>query len=220
MVSASAPRAAQVPASGDGPRPGAGGDGRAAGGDGGPTGARWLDAGEREAWLSLVRVMIRLPPQLDAQLEREAGVNLFEYSILAMLSEQPDRTLRMSRLAAVTNASPSRLSHAARHLEGRGWIRRESDPGDGRGVRAVLTPEGHELVADAAPGHVATVRALVFDALSPSQVRALLEVNERILLRVDPEGISDPGRLLENPEPTAPVAEPTTRRRPGREGER
>src|SRR5450756_1220299 len=87
---------------------------------------RWLDADEREAWLSLVRDMARVPPLLDSQLERSAGLNFFGYTILAILSEQGDRTLRMSRLATLTNSSPSRLSHAARHLEGRGLLRREA----------------------------------------------------------------------------------------------
>lgn len=152
----------------------------------------WLDTGEREAWLSLVRVMAKLPPLLDAQLERSAGLNFFEYTILAMLSEQGDRALRMSRLATVTNASPSRLSHAARHLEARGLLVRGPDPDDGRCIRAVLTGAGWDLVAAAAPGHVATVRDLVFDALDPERVVALREANEQVLRRVDPEQATRP----------------------------
>jgi DNA-binding MarR family transcriptional regulator len=147
---------------------------------------RWLDADEREAWLSLMRVMARLPPLLDAQLERGAGLNFFEYTILAMLSEQEDRALRMSRLAALTDASPSRLSHAARHLEARGLLVRENDPHDGRCIRAVLTGPGLEVLVAAAPGHVDAVRDLVLDALDRQQLTGLREANEQILLRVDP----------------------------------
>jgi DNA-binding MarR family transcriptional regulator len=152
----------------------------------------WLDEEERATWLSLMRVMSRLPPLLDSQLERASGLNLFEYTILAMLSEEPDGMLRMSRLASVTNASPSKLSHAARHLEARGFIVREPDPDDGRCIRAFLTGAGHEQVVQAAPGHVAAVRDLVFDALDPDRLRALREANELILGRVDPEGATDP----------------------------
>jgi DNA-binding MarR family transcriptional regulator len=153
----------------------------------------WLDEDERSTWLSLLRVMTRLPPLLDSQLERASGLNLFEYTILAMLSEEPDGTLRMSRLASVTNASPSKLSHAARHLEARGLLVRLPDPDDGRCIRALLTGAGHEQVVQAAPGHVAAVRDLVLDVLDPDQLRALREANEQILLRVDPEGATDPG---------------------------
>lgn len=152
----------------------------------------WLDAGEREAWLSVVRVMAKLPPLLDSQLERTAGLNFFEYTILAMLSEQEDRALRMSRLATVTNSSPSRLSHAARQLEARGLVVREADPDDGRCIRAVLTGAGWEAVVVAAPGHVAAVRELVFDALDPDQTVALREANEQILRRIDPEQATRP----------------------------
>ena len=153
---------------------------------------RWLDDDERAAWMSLLRIVSRLPPLLDSQLERSSGLNFFEYTILAMLSEEPDGTLRMSRLASVTNASPSKLSHAARQLEARGYLVREPDPDDGRCIRALLTGAGRDQVIQAAPGHVAAVRGLVLDALDPDQLRALREANELILMRVDPEGATDP----------------------------
>jgi len=153
---------------------------------------RWLDEEERATWLGLLRVMAKLPAALDARLGREAGLNLFEYTVLAMLSEQPDGTLRMSRLASVTNASPSRLSHAARHLEARGHLVRAPDPDDGRCIRAVLTEDGRQVVESAAPGHVDAVRALVMDPLTRDQLRVLRAVGERILEQVDPEGATDP----------------------------
>jgi DNA-binding MarR family transcriptional regulator len=148
---------------------------------------RWLETDERETWLSLIRVMAKLPPLLDAQLERSAGLNFFEYTILAMLSEQSDRALRMRHLAALTNASPSRLSHAARHLEARGLLVREGDLVDGRCIRAVLTDAGWRVLMAAVPGHVETVRDLVVDALDPDQLCALRAANDQILRRVDPD---------------------------------
>ena len=154
---------------------------------------RWLDRDERATWLSVLRILSRLQPLLDSQLERTSGLNFFEYTILAMLSEEPDVTLRMSRLASATHASASKLSHAARHLEARGFIVREPDPDDGRCIRAVLTGSGRELIVDAAPGHVAAVRELVLDALTPQQLRSLREANERILGRIDPDGATEPG---------------------------
>lgn len=154
---------------------------------GGPAPApTWLDPAERVVWLALNRVLTRLPSALDAQLERDAGLNYFEYLVLAMLSEQPDRTLRMSELAAVINASLSRLSHIAKRLEGRDLLRRGPDPDDGRCTRAVLTDTGLATVVAAAPAHVATVRALVIDALTPAQLRDFGAANHRILTRVDP----------------------------------
>ena len=166
---------------------------RATGRDDSP---RWLDSDEREAWLGLVRVIAKLPPLLDAQLGRSVGLNFFEYTVLAMLSEQADRALRMSRLATLTNASPSRLSHAARQLEAQGLLVRETDPDDGRCIRARLTDAGRETLVGAAPGHVETVRDLVFDVLDPRQLTALREANEQILRRIDPDEVTRPTWLV------------------------
>lgn len=153
---------------------------------------RWLGPEERLAWLSLSRTIVKLPTALDAQLERDADLNYFEYLVMAMLSEQETRTLRMSQLAAVTNASLSRLSHVAKRLEARGFLRREPDPDDGRFTRALLTDAGVEKVETAAAGHVTAVRELVFDALTVTQLRRLREATDAILTRVDPGNSSWP----------------------------
>jgi DNA-binding MarR family transcriptional regulator len=147
---------------------------------------RWLDPEERAAWLSLSRTIVKLPSVLDAQLERDADLNYFEYLVMAMLSEQETRTLRMSQLAALSNASLSRLSHVAKRLESRGFLNREPDPDDGRFTRATLTQAGFDKVADSAPGRVSAVRELVFDALTATQLRRLREATDAILTRVDP----------------------------------
>jgi DNA-binding MarR family transcriptional regulator len=152
----------------------------------------WLDQEERAAWLGLIRLVTRLPSVLDAQLQHDAELSFFEYSVLAMLSEQPARVLRMSHLAAVTSASLSRLSHVARRLESRGLMRRALDPTDGRCTNAILTDDGLALVMRTAPAHVAEVRALVIDAVSPAQLRQLRRASERILSRVDPEATTQP----------------------------
>lgn len=157
-----------------------------------PPRAPWLSPTEREAWLGLVRVLARLPSLLDGQLERAAGLTFFGYTILAILSEQEDRSLRMSRLAACTDASPSKLSHAARQLEARGWIRRDTDPDDGRCIRAHLTAAGHDAVTAAAPGHVAQVRSLVVDALDPDLLAAFTRATGAVLGRIDPDGVTRP----------------------------
>jgi DNA-binding MarR family transcriptional regulator len=149
---------------------------------------RWLDPDEQRAWLSVVAVMLTLPAALDAQLQRDAGVTHFDYVVLAALSAAPDRTLRMSDLAARASSSLSRLSHAVAKLEGRGWVRREPHPKDGRATVAIMTEAGWEKIVATAPGHVETVRSLVFDALSESQVHQLRRINDRLLQRLDPDG--------------------------------
>ncbi|MEY2567451.1 MAG: hypothetical protein QOE35_1980 [Actinomycetota bacterium] len=146
---------------------------------------RWLSDEEEAAWRAFAAVMHKLPWALECQLERDADLSFIEYHALARLSEDPKRTLRMSQLAAVTNASLSRLSHLVKRLEARGWIRREADPSDGRFTNAILTATGHKKLLASAPGHVENVRDLVIDALSPEELRQLRQASERVLTRID-----------------------------------
>src|SRR5258708_21246331 len=92
--------------------------------------------------------------------------------------------MRMSELAAICDSSLSRLSHLMKRLERRDLVRREPDPTDGRYTNAVLTDAGLRLLVDSAPAHVAKVRELVIDALTPHQLRHLRPVSQRIVARV------------------------------------
>ncbi len=142
---------------------------------------RWLDEDQQQTWISLVAMMLRLPAALDAQLQRDAGISAFEYQALSGLSMAPERTMRMSRLAAHTEGSLSRLSQVVARLEKRGWVQRIPDPADGRYTLAILTDTGWDTVVAAAPGHVAEVRRLVFDPLTKAQQRQLRDISQRIM---------------------------------------
>ena len=140
------------------------------------TDVRWLDDVEMRAWLGLVQTLQLLPLALDRQLRADAGIPHAYYTVLAMLSEAPDRSLRMSRLAALTATSLSRLSHSVARLEERGWVERRACASDGRAAVAVLTDAGRSALEQAAPGHLAEVRRRVFDLLDRSQVEALADI--------------------------------------------
>ena len=146
---------------------------------------QWLTDAEVGSWLSVVRMMTWLPWSIDQQLRRDSNLGRVEYQVLAMLSERPRRTMRMSTLAEQTNASLSRLSHLVKRLEKRDLVRREPDPADGRFINAILTGKGFDTLAEAAPGHVAHVRSLVIDVLSPEQLRRLGLAADRIMSRID-----------------------------------
>ena len=154
-----------------------------------PQDPRWLDAEERQAWLALASALNRLPAALDAQLRRDAGISHFEYQVLALLSEAPDRTLRMSALASLAEGSLPRLSQVVARMEQPGWVRRTPDPADGRYTLAILTDEGLAKVTEAAPGHVQEVRRLVFDPLTKTQSRQLREISRRIMRAIDPDNL-------------------------------
>jgi DNA-binding MarR family transcriptional regulator len=148
--------------------------------------ARWLDDDEMAAWRGLIAVVELLPGVLDSQLRRDAGLTHFDYFVLAMLSEAPDRTLRMTALAARTSATLPRLSHVVQRLEARGLAERFPCPSDGRATNARLTDSGWRSLRNAAPGHVATVRQHVIDALSAEQIAELTAITRAILQRLDP----------------------------------
>ncbi|MFI7598792.1 MarR family winged helix-turn-helix transcriptional regulator [Actinoplanes sp. NPDC049681] len=142
---------------------------------------RWLTDEQQQAWRTFVEVLVKVPAALEGQLQRDAGVTHMGYLVLATLSERTDRRLAMSRLAKKASASLSRLSHVVARLEAQGWVRRERDPEDGRVQIAVLTDEGYRKIVDSAPGHAEAVQQLVFDRLSPAQVRQLQKLCESLL---------------------------------------
>jgi len=115
---------------------------------------RWLTPAEQRTWRAYLRATQHLQARLDLELERDAGMPFAYFQILVILSEVPDRRLRMSDLAERTWSSRSRLSHAVDRLEDRGWVERASSPSDGRGAFARLTDAGFEILTVAAAKHV------------------------------------------------------------------
>jgi DNA-binding MarR family transcriptional regulator/GNAT superfamily N-acetyltransferase len=148
----------------------------------------WLTPDQLRAWLKFVAVMELLPAALDSQLQRDADLTHFDYMVVAMLSEAPERTKRMSALAAETNASLPRLSHVVSRLEKRGLLTRYPSAEDRRATDVRLTDAGFDLIVAAAPGHVRTARHFVIDALSDEQVGQLDTIARAMLERLDPEG--------------------------------
>ena len=153
---------------------------------------RWLNAGELDSWLPVGGLLLKLPAALDAQMQRDSGLSHFEYLVLASLSEAPERTRRMSALAALANGSLSRLSHVVKRLEARGWIERRAVPvgrplhqrgahrgglGEGRRERA----RSRRGRPDADPGRPVRRRARQFgdmarrilDGLEPGDARTV-----------------------------------------------
>ena len=151
-----------------------------------PAPARWLSPEERQAWLALYAVATRLPGTLDADLFKRARITLFDYHVLAMTSESPEKQLAMSELALRSNASLSRLSHVVKKLEQRGWMRRFPSPKDARVTTAAITEEGMAALIELAPGHVESVRNAVFDALDDRDVADLARIGGKILTLLDP----------------------------------
>ena len=164
------------------------------GGAHGPT--RWLDAEEQRTWRSFLAATQLLTDRVDRQLHHDSGVVHTYYEMLVRLSEAPGRSLRMSELADSSLSSRSRVSHAVARMEERGWIRREACATDGRGFNAVLTDEGMRALEQAAPGHVETVRELLFDQLDAEQQLQLRRISEALLQHLTATGSVSPVPLV------------------------
>lgn len=148
--------------------------------------AQWLDDEERTAWLAAAALIITLPAALDARLRREADLTFFEYLVLSVLSEQQDRTMQMTEIAAGVSASLSRLSHVITRLEKRALVCRGRLPGSGRRTSVALTEAGWATVVKAAPGHVAAVRDYLMDTLERADLATLHRIGVAVAGRIDP----------------------------------
>lgn len=147
----------------------------------------WLTTPQLAAWVRLAGILELLPGILDTQLRRDADITHFDYYVLSTLSESESHKLRMTELAQLTNATLPRLSHVTQRLEARGLLERRPCPEDRRATDAHLTPVGMALLEQSAPGHVATVRKYVVDALTDEQITQLTAIGDALLERMDPD---------------------------------
>lgn len=148
------------------------------------TASPWLDDDQQDLWQALLTVVIALPTVLDRQLQDDAGISNFEYSVLARLSMTDGASMRLSSLSQQCNSTLPRLSKVMDRFEAREWVVRRPDPADGRYTLAGLTESGMQKVVASAPKHVAQVRRLVFDPLTAAQQRNLGAALARIAATV------------------------------------
>lgn len=156
----------------------------------GAAGTRWLDDDEQEAWRAYLESTLLLFDALDRQMQQDSGMPHAYYEILVRLSETEGHNMRMNELAVQTRSSRSRLSHAIDRLQERGWVERADCPTDRRGQLAKLTEKGFDVLAAAAPYHVAMVRKHVMDRLSPEQIAAMTEIGNAIITGLEPPAAS------------------------------
>jgi DNA-binding MarR family transcriptional regulator len=126
----------------------------------------------------------QLTAHLHRQLQAESGLSLADFEVLVRLTDRADRRARVLELAADLQWEKSRLSHHLVRMQRRGLVAREECPEDARGSFVALTPRGLDAIERAAPAHVATVRAVVFDQLTDAEVEALAGIAQRVLTRL------------------------------------
>jgi len=155
---------------------------------------RWLTASEERAWRALQLMQLRLEGALARQLARDSGLSYPDYLVLVALTDRPDGRTRLFELARVLGWEKSRLSHHISRMEARGLVDKERCDTDRRGAFVVVTASGRTELAAAAPGHVAAVRRLFVERLTPAQLEAIGEAAEAVLAGFDDPVDRAPGR--------------------------
>lgn len=146
---------------------------------------QWLTGREERAWRGLQFMQMRLDGALARQLAAESGLSYPDYLVLVALTDSPDGRMRLFELAAVLGWEKSRLSHHIARMAARGLVSKEPCDSDRRGAYVVVTPGGRQEIEAAAPGHVAAVRRLFVDRLTPTQLDALADIAETVLATFD-----------------------------------
>ena len=146
---------------------------------------RWLDEAEARAWRGLQLMELSLNGALGRQLAADAGLSHPDYVVLVALTDQPDGRLRLFELGHILGWEKSRLSHQITRMADRGLVTKEKCDADRRGAYVVLSAKGRREIEAAAPGHVALVRQLFVDVLTPAQLATIAEVAETVLARLD-----------------------------------
>lgn len=137
---------------------------------------RWLNETEMRAWLNFFETSLLVQHHIERQLREEGGVSTAQYEILVRLAAAPERAKRMSELADELVASRGGMTYQISQLEKAGLVERQACPTDERGILAVLTDAGFQVLERTAPGHVRAVRESLIDVLSPQQVAELAEI--------------------------------------------
>lgn len=164
-------------------------------------GSLWLDDEQMRAWQALLHGWALLEREIERQLKRDAGLSHAQYEVLVRLAAAPGGIIRMTELADSLINSKSRLSYQIDQLEKAGLVCREPVPGDSRGVAAMLTARGRRELEVAAPGHVALVRALFVDVLTPAQLTAVADGLGEVVRRIQqPRSDSDTSLDRDRPE--------------------
>ena len=146
---------------------------------------RWLNEQEERAWRALQFMQMRLEGELSRQLASDSGLSYPDYVVLVALTDRPEGRMRLFELAGVLGWEKSRLSHHVARMAGRGLVKKERCDADRRGAFVVVTKRGRKEIEAAAPGHVAAVRRLFVDRLTPNQLAAVGKAAETVLAALD-----------------------------------
>ena len=155
---------------------------------------RWLTAEEERVWRRWITLNAQLSATLQRELQHDAGLSAPDYEVLVHLTDSPAGRVRVTDLARLLQWERSRVSHHVTRMESRRLVQRVECAEDGRGAFVVITAQGRAAIERAAPGHVNTVRRLVFDVLSPEEIDVLSTIIDKALAQLDNPAGRPPNR--------------------------
>lgn len=139
----------------------------------------WLNAAELRAWRGFVLNARDVLLDIEADLA-DFGIDGGDYQLLAMLSESPNRRLKLCDLASTLRLSRGGLTRRMQGVTKSGLVKRIRDDADGRSAYAQLTPKGWAFLRRVAPHHVESVRARFIDRLSRPELAAVATAFEKL----------------------------------------
>jgi len=133
------------------------------------------------AWGSLLRAHATLVRRLDTDLERETGLTLADFDVLAQLAAAQG-ALRMTELADRALISRSGMSRRVARLAGEGLVRRDRASTDGRGVLVALTEAGIARLTETAPVHSRGISKLFVGQLNDRELAHLERALNKVVI--------------------------------------
>jgi len=141
-------------------------------GDGDPTRptTTWNDA-----WRGVLFAGAKVLRIAERDLVEREGFPMTWLDVLAQLYDAPGNGLRMQELEDRSLFTRSGLTRLVDRVEAAGLVRREPVPGDRRGVRVVLTPEGRRRHDKAFVEHMRVIEREFGGRLTPAEQRAVAD---------------------------------------------
>ena len=149
---------------------------------------RWLSPEEERLWRRWLLLNARLNATLQREMQDDSGLSSADFEVLVNLTDNPEGRVRVTDLASRMLWERSRLSHHVTRMEGRALVQKVECKEDGRGAWVVITPAGRTAIEKAAPGHVETVRRLVFDVLDEAEVQTFTTLVDKLQAQLDVAG--------------------------------
>lgn len=151
----------------------------------------WLSDSEQQIWRALLHAKRSVDRAIDVRLQTQADISTADFSVLVVMSEAEDETVRMRELCDALSWDRSRMSHQITRMEKRGLVTKHRCEKDNRGIDVVLTDRGREVITEVAPDHVNLVRKIVFDVLDGVDFDLVMPYLKRIVAASE-EAIENP----------------------------